>query len=287
MEKSVRRVLRGGFHPAALEPDAAHRSARRIHYGVERGFGTRGQLHHRWQRRSADGSSRSRFGIHAEQRDAFVRAAHRTGVGSARQRQDRGSRGLRNLLLIDRCAGVPAEFAASLQWLGDVHGSAFVLPADCTGRAASCRNGVRTPGRAARREDSGRRRMESDAGTAADVEHGAARFLHRIARLSRLDQRGSEQHPRPNLCERGRLHRRRHQHNDERGGARRAIYSRWQASESESFGRLLLVHGGQQQLQRLAGGRDAPHDQWPAGAREFHVVEKFGHELGIDRRTGE
>ncbi len=73
---------------------------------------------------------------------------------------------------------------------------------------------------------------------------------------------------------------------DEHGGGRDAVYTRGYAAESVSGRRLLLVHGREQQLQRAAGGREAPAGAGTGISRELHVVEEPGHEFGANGRSG-
>src|ERR1035438_6477521 len=56
-------------------------------------------------------------------------------------------------------------------------------------------------------------------------------------------------------------------------------------TESVLIRRLLLVYGGQQQLQRARNGNLPALESRPGVPRQLHVVEKPGHEFGAHRRA--
>ena len=172
------------------------------------------------------------------------------GLGSVRQRQDRGPRGLRHVLFADRRSELPAELAAAVQRLG-------LLLRIVASRSLPITPGVRPRPRAARasstlhylspRKDSaGREDAHACRNGIFTVEqqlnreHVAARGLRRFVRISRIAQRRSQHHSAADLRQRQRLPRGRHPGTDDRHrAARRAIHSR-----SGARGRIRILGAG-------------------------------------------
>ncbi len=103
-----------------------------------------------------------------------------------------------------------------------------------------------------------------------------------LQRRSQHDSRADLQFTRGMLVRRQRRSKR-------HGGAERALHSRsgQQAAQSIRFRWIFLAHRRQQQLQRAAGGRDAPRQQGLGIPRQLYVVKKSGYQFRIDGRAGQ
>ncbi len=69
--------------------------------------------------------------------------------------------------------------------------------------------------------------------------------------------------------------------------SRCAIYPCPVQTQPSPFRRILLVHRGQQQLQRFASRRHPPHEQRPGISRKLYLVQKPGYEFRSHHRAGE
>src|ERR1022692_4086790 len=256
------------------------------------------QLHHQRWWRAGNHPGRRPFGVHGKQCDPAVRTPDCPGVGCLWEWPHGTACRFWYLLLTDRRFQLPSEFSAALQ-----RGSlvcerlAASDPADSSERGSPalvwpwCPGAVhylRAPRNTAKCENTSGSGVAFHRRAAARSQYGPTLGICGVVRIPRSPQRGPEHYSRPDLREHLRLHGRRNAgHHDQHRAPRRAVYPRRKPAEPVLGCGLLLVHGGEQQLQRSAGGREPASYAGPGIQGKLHMVEESRHEFGADWRAGE